>query len=110
MKGFLKKEAFLHFEIIPRLRKQREMSEIICQKKTDTENIPDFVLFCQDAFSGEQKDGLTHAVTALPGGCHHRCPEYVFVKLNPEEQLQGSKYTAVQAAYKFMKNKSASLY
>lgn len=98
------------------------MSEIICQENTDTENIPDFVLFCQDAFSGEQKmlnegsssdkseDGLTHAVTALPGGCHHRCPEYVFVKLNPEEQLQGSKYTAAQAAYKFMKNKAASLY
>lgn len=60
--------------------------------------------------SDKSEDGLTHTVTALPGGCHHRCPEYVFVKLNPEEQLQGSKYTAAQAAYKFMKNKAASLY
>ena len=33
----------------------------------------------------KSEDGLTHAVTAHPGACYHRCPEFVFLKLNPEE-------------------------
>lgn len=108
MKGFLKKEVFLHFEVISRLRQWREMSEIIRKKNTDTEKIPDFFFFfffakmyflvsremLNEGYSHDRsEDGVTHPVTALPGAHHYKCPVFVFLKLNPEEWLQGSQYT-----------------